>query len=338
MSLLLSRPLIISQSGSSIELPNMKLEVQDPENGPPSPILHTIIQCQLGLTITKLDPAPEGVLDPSKAQATRQCVSEWLSSLPQAYHEIDPDTRWDDGHIYVPLQRRQMHAIAYMTMFGPFKPFITRVFGSKSNDDEKASRGLAIDIGLHLMEVCRLLFDQVYPTNAKFQLVTFLIFDTAAFLCSAIIHDQDHSLPRQKEVLAAIEIACDMMRKLSSITKTGAICNPILARLASSLTGASKRPAVPDMADEKKSSEIQFSDSKSGLSVEISPDSLYSSLGSPAAADTFFPASLDFPMSGFETPSFLDLSDFSDIDFGQFDQIWDWQDLDLTLLPELPKQ
>ncbi|KAJ5247469.1 hypothetical protein N7468_002452 [Penicillium chermesinum] len=317
----------------------MKLEAQDPQDGAPSPIAHILVQCQLGLTVTRLDPAPEGAVDTSKAGLLKELVTEWLGSLPPAYRETDPDTRWDDQLLYIPLQRRQLHAIGYMTMFGPFKPYLTKVYDSSSTGADRASREAAVDVGLHLMTVSRRLFDQVFPINAKFHIVTFLIFDTAAFLCSAIIHDKDHSLPRHEEVFRSVRLACSLVKQLSPITKTAAICYPVLTKLANSLRKPAKKASPGPVASDS----ISQLDSLAGLTPEsstetISPDALGGSSESIAATDVFFPASLDFPVQAMLTPPITGVSDFSDMDIGQFDQIWDWQDLDLNFLPEMPVQ
>lgn len=336
MSLFLSRPRIISQNYHSVELPNMKLEVQDIEKGPPSPVYHTIAQLQLGITITNLDPAPDGVVDPSKADLMRQCVNEWLNSLAPVYREVDPDTRRDDEHIYIPLQRHQMHAIGYMTMFGYFKPFLTKVYDSTSIEAERSRREIAIDVGLHLMEVCHRLFEQVFPINAKFHLVTFLIFDTAAFLCSATIHDNDNSLPRREEVVHSIKLACSLMKKLSPITKTAAICYPVIAKLANSLTKSSRKTAVLNDSGEQLVGLSSMTNHSPGLSMQtILPDSIESSLESTIQADLFLPTSLDSTFQNIDAPP-VGIGDLSNMDIGQFEQIWDWQDLDLTFFPDFP--
>jgi hypothetical protein len=67
------------------------------------------------------------------------------------------------------------------------------------------------------------------------------------------------------------------------------------------------------------------------------PESLSSSLGLLPANGIFLPTSedLDLPMVSMKTPPIMSVGDFSNLDVGQFDQIWDWQNLDLTLIPSL---
>ncbi|CAI7643765.1 unnamed protein product [Penicillium pancosmium] len=337
MSMLLSRPLIINPAAFSYELPNMKLETLDPASGPPSPVSHIASQCELGQMITKDLTTMGGTTDVIETDSIKSDIETWIVSLPAAYQEDNPDTRWDEEHIYVPLQRRQLHAIGYMTMLLPFKGYLVKTFDSQASDVDRARRASAIEIALHLMKVSHRLFDHVFPVNAKFHLVTFLIFDTAAFLCSAIIHDKDRSLPQREEVFQAIKLACSLMGQLAPVTKTGAICYPVLDKLARSLSP--KTVASVDgttTGDISNTGTMTFNSSPDFDFLDAdNPESLSSSLGLMPANGMFLPTSadLDFLMAGMEIPPIMSIGDFSNLDVGQFDQIWDWQNLDLTLLP-----
>ncbi|KAJ5097248.1 hypothetical protein N7456_007969 [Penicillium angulare] len=308
--------------------------------GPPAPIAHTASQYKLGRMIIKTSLFTEEETSSEEADSIRSMINGWLASLPPAYRETEPDLQWDESYLYVPFQRRQMHAIAYMTMLQPFKRFLTKNYNKKSSEKDKSYRASAVDIALHLMTVSQRLFDQVFPTNAKFHLVGFLLFDTAAFLCSAVIHDQDRSLPRQDEILQAIAVACSLLQKLAQTTKAGAICYPILIKLAGSLSKSSKPPTIPKpiaQISDQSMNDLFTPPDLGGSSLEdlTPPISWPPSLESLDSTDIFFPASLDYPVPDMETPPLLDMSDLSSIDIGQFDQIWDWQNLDLTLLPSM---
>lgn len=235
MALLLSRPLIINPTRQSFEFPNAQLEGLDPEIGPPSPVAHLAVQYLLGQLILKVPGVMDGTLDETDTESIRNDINDWFTSLPPAYRLTDPMTHWDEEYKYVPLHRRQLHAIGYMTMLLPFKSYLTRAFDSTTSETERNHREIAVDTALRLMEVSHRLFDHVFPINAKFHLVTFLVFDTSAYLCSAVIHDKNRTLPRRTEVIRSIELACSMMSKLAQITKTGAICFPMLAHLTKSL-------------------------------------------------------------------------------------------------------
>lgn len=338
--MLLSRPLIINQAYRPYELPNMKLETLDPATSPPSPVSHIASQCELGQMMTKTLTTMGGMIDVLEADSIRVDIEAWMDSLPAAYQEQNPDTQWDEEHVYVPLNRRQLHAIGYMSMLLPFKGYLVQTFDSQASDMEKARRASAIEIALHLMNVSHQLFDHVFPINAKFHLVTFLIFDTAAFLCSAIIHDKDRTLPQREDVFEAIKLACSLMSQLALVTKTGAICYPVLDRLARSLSPKREASAngTTTTEDTSNNETIDFGHSPDfDLLDAENPESLSSSSGFMPANGMFLPTSADLniPMAGMELPPLMSVGDFSNIDIGQFDQIWDWQNLDLTPLPPL---
>lgn len=341
MSLLLSRPLIINQHYYPSKLPNMQLECQNSKTGPPSPFSHIASQCELGKIILRVAATMEEAVDPLQAYSIKSGIDQWFTTLPPAYRETEPDTQWDEKHIYVALQRHQMQAIGYMTMLVPFKTFLTKTFDIHSSEADKALRSTAVDIAVHLMDVSHRLFDHVYPLNAKFHLVTFLIFDTAAFLSSAMIHDKGHSLPRRENIIQKIGLACSLMEKLAQVTKTGAICYPVLVRLAKSLSTSSKKTAsFAEINGGVSSLEVNGTGPSPELELDAFPslgststESSSSPLGSWGPNEIFLPASLDLSVPGLETPPVISVGDFSNLDVGQFDQIWDWQNLDLTLFP-----
>jgi hypothetical protein len=86
------------------------------------------------------------------------------------------------------------------------------------------------------MDASRRLFNCIFPANAKFHFANFPIFDTASFLCSAIIRDSSRSLPQREKVIEAIGLAFSLMEQLSGLTKSGAICYTILGRLMAKLS------------------------------------------------------------------------------------------------------
>jgi len=98
-------------------------------------------------------------------------------------------------------------------------------------DTERSLRARAVDLSLKLMDASRRLF----PTTAKFHFAIFLIFDTAAFLCSAIVHVNSRSLHQRDKVIEAIGMGVSIMEQLSQLTKSGATCYAILRKLVANL-------------------------------------------------------------------------------------------------------
>ncbi|KAJ5633857.1 hypothetical protein N7528_001699 [Penicillium herquei] len=339
MAMFLSRPLIINHISSAVKLPNLQLERND-SDGPPSPFAHVSLQFQLGQILTRTPLLNEQEISPLEAESIRSHINNWIVSLPPAYSEINPDIQWDNTHLYIPLQRHHLHAVSYMTMLSPFKRFLTKIYDSSSSREDRVCRSKAVDIAIHLLELSRQLFDHVFPINAKFHIVSFLLFDTAAFLCSAVIHDRDSSLPRRDEVIQVIRLACSLMEKLSQITKLGAICYKVMIKLAGGLLKPPKTTSHANGTEDYPSESIDHNGPSPDLAAPsltdtISPESWIPSLDSIDSTETFFPASLEYPIPDLEIPLSMGISDFSAFDIGQFDQIWDWQDLDLTFLPSM---
>jgi hypothetical protein len=333
MSLLLSRPPIINDSSCSFELPRIRLENSDSSQEMPSPIAHMVLECQLGRSIRKIPGVASGLLSPPQAETIQQEAEKWLASFPPAYQVADPDTQWDQEYQYVVLQRCQLHVVGYMTMLSPLKGYLTKLLDSGSPDIELSFRANAISVSLQLMDASRRLFNCIFPANAKFHFASFMIFDTASFLCSALIRDSTRSLPQREKVVEAIGLALSLMGQLSRVTKTGAICSTILGRLTAKLTLSSEERlylhavSPEDASIGSEVSQSQPSES-SGSLEKTSPYKEVSILDTSSSIPDAF-GSLDWGTTGMETAQNCNPIDFTDIDFSGLEPIWDWENLDL---------
>ncbi|KKA19284.1 hypothetical protein T310_6741 [Rasamsonia emersonii CBS 393.64] len=327
MSMLLSRPLIINHSCCSFELPNLRLE-STPDTDPdlPSPITHMALQCQLAQMLSKIPGVTGGILPADQAVTIQQEIEKWFSSFPPAYRVTDPDTQWDEEHRYVILQRGQLHAVGYMIMLHPLKPFLTRSVDSGLSDMERSLRPAAVDCSLKLMQASRQLFDCVFPINAKFHFVIFIIFDTAAVLCSAITHDTSCSLPRRHEVIEAIGLLLNMMERLSHMTKTGAICYATLATLVAKLSLSSQEKALLDSVSPESLNSSTGPLGTHQTSAGFDPGNISSTHTMPST-----PTSQGLHIPETETSHTSGINDISCMDVGELGQIWDWETLDLNL-------
>ncbi|PYH87147.1 hypothetical protein BO82DRAFT_408285 [Aspergillus uvarum CBS 121591] len=326
MSLLLSRPFIINSNYCSFEVPNLRLESPDPEEFGLSPVAHMTFQCQPGQTISKIPGVMGGILSPAQA----------ITIQRETEKPKNPDTCWDQSHKHVAVHRHQLHAIGYMVMLLPLKPCLTTAVDQDQPSIERSPRPTAVDCALKLLESSQQMLAFMLPANAKFHYAPFFIFDTAAFLCSAIIHDHNSTLPGRDKMIEAISTALEALEQISENTKTGAICYAVLNRLASSM----------NLTEEEKAA--IFSRSSDGsLEGPSTPPS--ASLGSTAYLDaTSASTDLDLPWSSIEaginyslplglSPSAAGTGDFaerdglSSIDMCELGQIRDWGNLDLNL-------
>lgn len=335
MSLLLSRPFIINSTCCTFELPDLRLDPVDSQPGTPSPITHMVLQCQLGLSISKLPGVMGGVISLTQAMTVQQETETWFKSFPPAYSISNPDTRWDETHRFIKLQRFQLHVIGYMMILMPLKQCLTKYIGPNSSSIEKGLQTTAVENALKLLEACNDLLRHILPLNAKFHFAPFLMFDTTAMLCSAIVHDKNKILPQRDRIIEAIPKTLAELGRLSGRAKTGMICYTALRKLVACL------PLVPKEA-------LAFTDSTTPESSIEAPPTLSDIPGIPhplpGTAATLSPGnifhdglldptSLDFlssdPMGGYNG-----YTDLSQIDLGELSQIWDWGSLDIDFSNE----
>ncbi|KAL5333448.1 fungal-specific transcription factor domain-containing protein [Aspergillus crustosus] len=306
MSVLLSRPLIINSTCCDFEFPDLRLEVgSQPES--PSPITHVVLQCQLSLLLSKITGVMGGNISPTQAMAVQQETEKWFDSFPPVYSIANPDTRWDDTHQFLKPQRFHLKTIGYMMMLMmlmPLKQCLTKHIESSSSSIEKSLQITVVENALELLKACDELLQHLLPLNAKFHFAPFLMFDTAALLCSAI----------------AISKTLSELGRLSGRAKVGRICHRALKRLVVCLPfSVGTLPTLPDV-------------------LEVSPPLPHldgTNLPSSTFDNEFFGhVSLDslplYPLS-----EYTSLSDLPDFDLGELGQIWDWGSLNIDFTSEL---
>lgn len=330
MSLILPRPFIINTNCYSFELPNLQLESIDTPEGLPSPITNIALQCQLGKAVSQIPEVMGGTVSSAQAGAIKQETEKWMASFPPAYSITDPDTQYDRDYHYVTFQRYQLQAIGYMTILAPFKMSLTKNADSDMSDADRDIRQTAVECALKLMDIARQLLEFLLPVNAKFFLATFLIFDTAAYLCSAITHDTARTLPQREKVIETVASALNMLEHVRS-TKLGATCIAILRKVLSYLPQDVKDILLRESSIEGPitSSEAQQHPEPSSSTGHIPDMNSGSSLGIP---DATLPTTVGMGFSDAETvmPQLTSLDDLSNMDLGSLSQIWDWGYLGLN--------
>lgn len=331
MSLLLSRPFIINSSCCTFELPDMRLETMDFQPETPSPITHMVLQCQLGLSISKLPGVMGGVLSSTQAMTVQQETEKWFKSFPPAYSISNPDTRLDETHRFIKLQRFQLHVIGYMMMLIPLKQCLTKHIDPDSSSIEKGLQTTAVENALKLLEACSDLLKHILPLNAKFHFAPFLMFDTAALLCSAIVHDENKTLPQRDRILDAIPKTLAELGRLSGRAKTGMICYTALKKLVACLPLVPKEAAAFTGSTAPESS-IEAPPTLSDIPDIPDPlpgDTTTLSSGNMFNDELLAPTSRDFlpsdPINGYSA-----FTDLSQVDLGELSQIWDWEGLDIN--------
>jgi len=252
MGALLSRPLIINHADCAFELPTLSFDVLGKApNRPPSPVVQITLQCDLIRQLSKKYGTVGLVLSEQETLKYRDFIVAWMDTFPAPFRTVDPDRSYDADHGWVRLHRAQLQSMAYTMLMHPLKPYLTR----KTSDEPPSAtarqlRAAAVDCAIALMDALCTFFKALYPINTKFHFVLFGVFDAAAVLCSAVKHDTasspglgvadavgggDEPLPRRIEVLAAIAVGLDILRKIHRVTSSGAVPYSILARIAGRL-------------------------------------------------------------------------------------------------------
>jgi hypothetical protein len=241
MSSLLDRPILISENHAAP--PNLRLENPTASPDFPSPFTHVKLQYDLICAYIKKFGSISDHSTPQTVFEICDLIETWMANLPAPYALENPDTQYDAEYRYVLMQRRHTHAVGYSSLLTPLKPYLTKAMTAASPEAERKLRAKGVEVALALMNAGNSLFNFVFPVRAKYHFVVFCIFDTAALLCAAILHDGPgkdgkrgtYPLPQREKVIEAIASAVDMLEQLNNHTKTGAMSYRIITKLIGAL-------------------------------------------------------------------------------------------------------
>jgi hypothetical protein len=355
MSAWLGRPNLIDQKNLDFKFPNLRLDQSTTEPNLLSPFAHIALQATLGRRIaaTMGDANSQAALSDKQVLAIEAECEKFIEELPPIFRFSNPDTSFDETHPFFVFQRCQLHCVIFVTMLNIFKPYLTRERRDKMTEQDDEFRKKGIDVALRLLQVARKLFDHEFPINAKFHMVVFAIFDTATLLCSAIIHDHEHLLPRREEVFDAIESSLDMLHQLSGTTKLGATSYNFLFKLVqatpelSRYSSASKRQRQTSSSRATETPPVPAHEPAPAAVMPPSPAAVV-----PPVTTTVLPESINAPVPStasdlpsltisdelsFDIDQFLAQNPFGTVgdpaavDMGGMEQIWDWQDLHIDV-------
>jgi hypothetical protein len=341
MGMVLSRPFLIAQEKCT--LPSVNLEFDPAYPDVPSPFTHVRLQYELLESIFKVLPLTSKSVSCDAALAAKTKVDSWALNLPAVYQLRNPDTRFNSTHKFLDRHRLQLLCVGYAMAISFLKPFLILADPALSlfeTHKRVELRLAAVDTCLKLMEIARDLFNMFIPSSPKYCIVILVPFDTAALLCSAVIHDTDGSLPRRAEVLQAIGNAVEMIRAMKSITKTGTIVWNVLSTLVPKMLLKSEEAMVVDpdgIIFSKKGRSMK----RVALSSETSPGpALVQSSQVTSSSKTTISSSDNTPEFDwlFDPAQVLDgtSSNLSDIDLNILDPLWGWDDANLSLEDPLP--
>ncbi|KAM3528954.1 hypothetical protein NHJ13051_002100 [Beauveria bassiana] len=241
ISALLSRPKLIDRSECKVSLPALTLE-----NYSPSPLLHMKLQSEVIGELASRFGSPREVTSPAQIDQYTRVILNWMQRFPQVYNLDKPDTSIDSKYSWVTLHRHYLHTMAHSMLIDPLRAYMARRMTANSHPDDLRIRDQGIIYTMKLMSALTAFFDFLYPKDAKFHWARFSIFDTAAVLCSAILHDEDHCIPNRHEILIAIESARSMLERLALETRTAKTSFEILSKLAKRIENPYLPPRMAD--------------------------------------------------------------------------------------------
>lgn len=268
MSTLLSRPLLIDQDDHKLRIPDGRLEnITDTEV--PHPLSSVALQASLGLHVFHLfqnlstDHSVQLVLEIGTA------LDKWLATFPAALRDHRPDTRWDEKYPNVPFMRCQINVIAYSYLLAPLKPYLL----GKADPEVMRSpigtefRAKGVDTCLDLMRSSERFYDLAFPQNVKYFFIIFFLFDAATVMCSAIVHDTHHTLPKRCQCIRALRTAQELMDGVAHLSEAARISAQLLRKLAVTLplTEAEKDVLMPSRPSST------YASSSSSKKVKSSP-------------------------------------------------------------------
>ncbi|KAL1862640.1 hypothetical protein Daus18300_008438 [Diaporthe australafricana] len=236
MSTLLSRPLLIDQDDHKLEIPDGRLEnITDPTM--PHALSSVCLQAELGLHVSHLfqkmgtDSSVELVLE------LEDELEKWMGTFPAALRDHRPDTRWDQKHPYIPFMRCQINIIAYAYLLAPLKPYLLSKADSEVMNSQLGAnlRTKGVDTCLDLMRASEQFYDLIFPSGFKYFFIIFFMFDAATVVCSAFVHDTEHTLPKRSQCIRALRTSQELMDAAAHISESARLSALLLRKLSSTL-------------------------------------------------------------------------------------------------------
>jgi hypothetical protein len=240
VSSLLARPMLIDRAECDVGLPCLTIE-----DYPASPMLHLKLQSELVSLIFERFGGPKLLSEPADIRDYQNLLEGFMKTFPPEYAMDHPNTLTNEDLPWIALHRHYMHTCTLSIALGPFRAFMAKTMKeSTASAVDLEFRLTGIDYALRLMEAVHRFFEYVWTRDTTFHFVPFCIFDTAALLCSVIIHAEDGHVPRREEVTGSIARAFTTLKKLRTATNTAKAPYDVLRRLIKKLPSSSGMQAA----------------------------------------------------------------------------------------------
>ncbi|KAF4468905.1 transcriptional regulatory [Fusarium albosuccineum] len=222
----LGRPTIIDHTDIDVEPPSLTLE-----DFSPSPLLHMKLQSELVTDLAARWGAPKNIVSSSEVQEYKRMIEDWIRSFPAVYNVDNPDTSKDYKHPWITFHRFYIHTMAYLMILNPMRSFMAQTYTKNSPDDLLAVRSDAVNYSLKNLDTTTRWAEHVSPRDGRFHFIIFSLFDTAAVLSTAIIKDDDHTIPKREEIVDAVDNSVRLLKRLKAISSTAKTSHDILIKM-----------------------------------------------------------------------------------------------------------
>ncbi|KAM5354125.1 hypothetical protein ACJ41O_000775 [Fusarium nematophilum] len=243
----LGRPTIIDHTDIDVEPPSLTLEDLSP-----SPLLHMKLQSELVTQLARRWSAPKNIDTADKIQEYKHQLEEWIRSFPAVYDVDNPDTSKDLKHTWITFHRFYIHTMAYLMILNPMRSFMAKTYTRSSPKEEVQVRADAVYYSLRNLDTTTRWANHVSPRDGRFHFIIFSLFDTAAVLSTAIIKDNDHTIPRRDEIVDAVDNSVRLLKRLKVISTTAKTSHDILVKMVQRMP----RRSTPARANYRKKQRV----------------------------------------------------------------------------------
>jgi hypothetical protein len=119
---------------------------------------------------------------------------------------------------------------------------MAQVYTRNSPADLLAVRKDAVFYSLKNLDTTTRWADHASHRDARFHFIIFSLFDTAAVLSTAVIKDQDDTIPRKDEIADSVDNAIRLLKRLKALSKTAKTSHDILVKMVQKMPRRSAPP------------------------------------------------------------------------------------------------
>lgn len=210
----------------------------------PSPGLFMSLQCELASTLSRRFGNPRALHTADEVVEFGTIVGQWMQRLPPHLALSDVGTL-DDLPKWSQMQQLTTAAMGLSALLGPIRPCLIRPMSRTSPAAELGIRREGVVNSLTCVDKLFKMLRLTFPRDMKYHTVAFRIFDVSSLLCSAMIYDQDLSLPMREPCMAAVQSSLAALAKLSFFSSIARSAHRALAHIFTKMPSQTSSQSGP---------------------------------------------------------------------------------------------